>query len=151
HQLKKKGDVAKYSGLSAFYISDSLQQLRIEKWNWFWNDERKNNLRETVHREGERLKFSSVVLNNFDALLNKSYTTVDSSTMNLIRESLYDQFIIDKPERVSLITLLNTPADKRSETYHALNAASVTSIDRQMVTNLFMEYIHADFSFIVLI
>jgi len=151
HELKKKGDVVKFSGLSAFYISDSLQKVRIEKWNRFWNNERKAILRATVQKEGERLKFSSTVLNNFDSLLTKEFSLVDARTMSLIRESLYDQFIIDMPGRVSLITLLNTQGDKRTEVYQKLNESSIISFDRQMVTNLFMEYINADFSFIILV
>lgn len=38
--LKREGIVKKYSGVSSLLLSDSLQQVRIARWNQYWTPEK---------------------------------------------------------------------------------------------------------------
>ena len=40
-QLKRQNVISKYSGVSSLIISDSLQQIRIERWNKYWTPQKK--------------------------------------------------------------------------------------------------------------
>ncbi|HTE08596.1 MAG TPA: MMPL family transporter, partial [Flavitalea sp.] len=39
--LKEQGIVTRYSGVSSLILSDSLQKLRIDRWNRYWTPEKK--------------------------------------------------------------------------------------------------------------
>jgi predicted exporter len=74
--LKQKNIVTKYSGVSSLIISDSLQQERIKRWNNYWTNEKKQDLIETLQKEGAPLKFSSSAFDNFKTLLNTDYQPI---------------------------------------------------------------------------
>jgi 1-acyl-sn-glycerol-3-phosphate acyltransferase len=147
--LKQRGLVQKYSTVSTFLISDSLQQRRLEHWNLFWTPARKAAVVNVVRREGSALKFSDLVLSNFEQLVNTSYQAADPAAMNTIRAAFFDEFIIEDEKSSSVISLLNVDPSLRDEVYAELEGTSSYAFDRQMLTNMFVEYVNADFTFIV--
>jgi len=150
-QLKDHHDIDKYSAVSTFLISDSLQRFRIEKWNAFWTTARKDMLRSAVIREGTILKFSDQVLGNFEEQIDRQYQPMNEQAMGDIRAAFFDDYIIEKDSTATVISLMNVDASAKSEVYKTLEQEGVGVFDRQMLTNLFVEYVNADFNFIVTI
>ncbi len=148
-RLKDAHDISKYSTASTFLISDSLQRVRIEKWDAFWTTERKQRLNAAVRQEGKALKFSDQVISNSEKLIEKQYIPADEEAMNGIRSTFFDDYIIEKDNSATVISLVNVDPSRKSEVYQALEKAPVQVFDRQMLTNLFVEYVNADFNFIV--
>jgi len=147
--LKERDQLRKYSTVSTFLISDSLQQKRIAHWNSFWTGERKSTVANVVRREGGALKFSNQVLSNFDQMVNKTYEVADTSSMNTIRAAFFDEYIIEDERSASVVSLLNVEPTLRQGVYAKLDGTSSYAFDRQMLTNMFVEYVNADFNFIV--
>jgi predicted exporter len=147
--LKQRGLLQKYSTVSTFLISDSLQQRRLEHWKFFWTPARKAAVINVVRREGSALKFSDQVLSNFEQLINTSYQVADAAAMNTIRTAFFDEFIIEDENSSSVISLLNVDPSLRDKVYAELEGTSSYAFDRQMLTNMFVEYVNADFTFIV--
>lgn len=148
-KLKEANEINKYSSISTFLISDSLQRVRIEKWNSFWTQERKATILSTVRQEGAALKFSNQVLNNFEELITKQYEPSDANSMNVIRSAFFDDYIIERDNTVTVISLVNVDPSRKAGVYSQLEKSPVHAFDRQMLTNLFVEYVNADFNFIV--
>jgi len=148
-KLKEANKINKYSSISTLLISDSLQRLRIEKWNAFWTTRRKASIIQAVRQEGKALKFSEQVLNNFEGMLAKQYKPADAGSMNLIRTAFFDDYIIERDGTATVISLVNVDPSRKTEVYRELEESPAYAFDRQMLTNLFVEYVNADFSFIV--
>ena len=148
-KLKTTGHVTKVSSVSSFMISDSLQQVRIERWNSFWNAKRREDLQKAVHEEGEKLHFSPRVLQNFDTLITRKFHPIPSGEANPLRTAFFDDFIIEKDGMATVITLANVKPENKAAVYQQLEKTPAHGVDRQMMTNLFVEYIHSDFNFIV--
>ncbi len=148
-KLKTTGLVTKLSSVSSFMISDSLQQVRIERWNSFWNAKRREDLQKAVHEEGEKLHFSQRVLQNFDTLITRKFQPIPSGEANPLRTAFFDDFIIEKDGMATVITLANVKPENKAAVYQQLEKTPAHGVDRQMMTNLFVEYIHSDFNFIV--
>lgn len=146
-RLKNEGLLQKFSSVSSFIISDSLQRIRLSRWNKFWNEERVNGLIQQVRRDGATLKFSEQVFNNFELLLQRNYAVAESSFWEPFYKSFFSDYLIEKDGLTTVITLANVLPDKKEVVYNSL--ASIHAFDRQMLTNLFAEYVHADFNFIV--
>ena len=85
--LKEKDIVKKYSGVSSLIISDSLQKTRIEKWNQYWTPEKKQQLLETLHREGAALGFRSTAFDNFKNLLDKNFQPAAKNEIAELRKN----------------------------------------------------------------
>lgn len=148
-QLKEEGKVQKYSSLSTFLISDSLQRVRINTWNAFWTEQRKSDLKVVVNQEGKHLKYSNQVLNNFDLLISKEYVPATPNDLHSIRKAFFDDFIIEKNNTATIISLAHVDPSEKAYVYDALKKSPAQAFDRQMLTNLFVEFVHADFNFIV--
>jgi 1-acyl-sn-glycerol-3-phosphate acyltransferase len=148
-QLREAGLVNKVSAVSSFLLSDSLQQLRIQKWNTFWSKKRVEDLRKVVYDEGARLHFSPLVLHNFDSVVTRRYTTMDQPAKQALRAAFFDDYIIEKDGQATVVTLANVSPENKEAVYQQLSKTPSHAVDRQMLTNMFVEYVHNDFNFIV--
>jgi uncharacterized protein len=147
--LSDEGYVGKIFSVSDFLLSDSIQRARIAKWNAYWTEERKQQYRSVFSREAAALGYSPVVISNFDSLISREYVPVASDSRNVFRASFFEDYIIEKDGTTSVISMINSQPSQRAEVYRQLQGTPSTAVDKQMLTNLFVEYVHADFSYIV--
>jgi uncharacterized protein len=148
-EMKEQGIVGKFFSMSEFLPSDSLQQIRISRWNSFWTPERKKLYRTLLADAADHAGFSNVVVDNFDAMLERAYAPVLSDTTNVFRKNFFDNYIIEKQGVANVISVVNASTAQRRVVYQQLEKTSSTAVDKQMLTNLFVEYVHADFNYIV--
>ena len=150
-KLKKQGLVKKYSGVSSLLFSDSLQRIRIAKWNAFWTAEKKQQLLSDLGQEGARLKFKTGAFDHFRTLLNKQYGTLDPVSMEVVKKTLLDDYITEKPGQSMVVTLVKMPMQNKSSFYKAFEKdPHATVLDRQYLTTRFVDIINADFTSIAL-
>lgn len=151
-KLQAQGIVKKFSGVSSLLISDSLQHVRLQKWNSYWTAEKKQNLLALLDREGAKLKFSSSAFVPFRELLNADYKVLDVHQLGEIRKNFLDDFITENPDKSSVIDMLKVAPGKKEEVYKVFeNDAGVTIIDKQYLTGKFVEIIQSDFTQIALL
>jgi 1-acyl-sn-glycerol-3-phosphate acyltransferase len=149
-KLKDAGIVNKYTTVTTFFLSDSLQQKRIERWNSFWTKDRKENLVSAVRKEATELKFSETVIQNFETLLTKKYSIATPETLQPFRHAFFENYLIEKDSQATVITLVNVPVANKPKVYSDMENTTVHVVDRQLIANLFAEYVHDDFNFIVM-
>ncbi|HYF67499.1 MAG TPA: 1-acyl-sn-glycerol-3-phosphate acyltransferase [Ohtaekwangia sp.] len=147
--LRESGIVNKVHSVSALLISDSLQRLRIERWNAFWSDERRNSFLSAMHEEGEKLKFSPQVLARIDTLITKDYKIMDTASFNMLCNTFFLDNIIERDGEATVITLVNTTPPNTDRVYSVIANFPGAAFDRQMITKLFIEFVNDDFTFIV--
>lgn len=143
--------ISKFISPALLLVSDSLQQLRIRKWNAFWNESRKSASIRAVRDEGQRLKFSGKVIANYEQLIGREYRSADSSAIKPIRKTFFDDYLIERDGSATVISLANAGVAERNALYDRLKGTQSAGVDRRMLTNLFVEYVHADFNFIVMV
>jgi len=150
-KLQDKNIVKKYSGVSSLIISDSLQKVRIGRWNSYWTTEKKQALMSTLVKQGVALKFNASAFDNFKMMLDKAYVPVDKDAMADVRKNFLDDYITEKPGKSTVVTLVKAIPEKRREVYNAFeNETHVTVLDKQYLTKRFVEIINSDFSRIAL-
>ena len=146
--LEEETIINKFSSVSTFMVSDSLQRIRINKWNEYWAD-RKEWVIKAVRAKARELKFSDRVIQNFEHTISRSYTSGDTTALNQIRAAFFEDYIIERNGDATVISMVNVAPSDRHLVYDRLEDAPVHAFDRQMLTNLFVEYVNADFNFIV--
>lgn len=148
--LKASGVIKKSSSVSSFIVSDSLQRVRIDRWNRYWTSEKKELLLRTLKTGGAKLKFTPQAFTAFDTLLNKSHHPVEISDLQSLRNNFFDDYITEKPGAVTVVTLAKVEPSERAVILQQLNQYNdIHAIDRLMLTNMFVDYVNADFNFIV--
>jgi len=145
--LKKKNIVIKYSGVSSVIISDSLQKERIERWNKYWTPEKKQKLFSTLEQQGVAMGFKPAAFNNFKALLNEHFDVANRQNMAELRKSFLDDFITEKPDHATVVTLVQTTPENKAAVYDAFkDNLNVTVVDKQYITTKLVQIINSDFT-----
>ena len=145
--LEAEKTINKFSSVSTFMVSDSL--------NGFGSTNGMNSGRperislNVIRNKGRELKFSDRVIQNFEHMISRSYTAGDTAVLNQIRAAFFEDYIIEKNGEATVISMINVDPSERHVVYDRLENSPVHSFDRQMLTNLFVEYVNADFNFIV--
>ncbi|RAW00155.1 trifunctional MMPL family transporter/lysophospholipid acyltransferase/class I SAM-dependent methyltransferase [Pseudochryseolinea flava] len=147
--LKAAGLIKRYHAVSSFLLSDSLQAQRIQQWNKYWSAEKKSMLLANTADEGRKLKFNDAILSKIDTIVNKQYSELDKPAFALLQQTFFQDNIIDNPGRALVVSLVNVPQARNKELIDVMQHTPAHGADRQMLTNLFVEFVHDDFNFIV--
>lgn len=145
--LIKKGVVIKESGVSSLIISDSLQNLRIAKWEKFWTKEKTDSFLSRITSEGVAAGFREQAFTPLRELIRKKYQLVDSVEESGIKHAFLSDYISDKQGRHTVVTLVKVVAGKKDSVYHRFEAnPNVIVLDKQYLSSRFVGLINADFS-----
>jgi uncharacterized protein len=148
-KLRSDGIIKRYHAVSSFLPSDSLQRIRLARWDRYWTSERKTTLSRAVHEEGSKLKFNDAVLTKVDSIVAKPYATLSNKSFSLLQRTFFGDNIIDNPGRAVVVSLVNVPAGEKSILLSEIARTPSHAADRQMLASLFVEFVHDDFNFIV--
>ncbi len=149
-QLKEDKVVAKYSSVTSLLVSDSLQKIRIDRWNNFWST-RKDSVKKNLIIYGVQLKFNKNAFSEFYSLLDKKFIPTNLIQNDTFR-SLVDDWITEKKDKTAIISLLKVPEEIKLKVYDAFAQTPHTLVfDRQYLTTKYVEVISSDFNTILII
>ena len=150
-KLETEGIIKKHSGVSSLIISDSLQKIRINRWQNYWTQPKKDTLIRILHDEGKLLKYSPNAFNKFNFLLNKEFKVIDNTKENVFRKLFLDEYISEKHNKISIVTLLKISAENKSAIYKSFeNEQNTTLLDKQYLIGRFVQIINDDFTSIAI-
>ncbi|MBO9727684.1 MAG: 1-acyl-sn-glycerol-3-phosphate acyltransferase [Chitinophaga sp.] len=145
--LQAKGIVKKYAGVQALLLSNKEQQARIDRWNKYWTAEKKQQLLQYLRNEGTGLGFSNAAFNPFENMLNTAYQPLSPDALKILRSGNLGDFIIQKNNTTSLVTLLKVDPAHKQAVYNALeNLPGTTVLDKQYAANRLVEVIKDEFN-----
>lgn len=151
-ELKTKGIVGKYSSVSTVLISDSLQKVRIDRWNSFWTNARKDSLKNNLQRYSKEYKFKEDAFAEFYDLLYKNFNVVPLSHLDSLKKLVANDWITEKKDLTTIVNLVKSEPEVKAKIYEAFaNDKDVLVFDKQYMTNQFIEIISSDFNLILLI
>jgi 1-acyl-sn-glycerol-3-phosphate acyltransferase len=149
-QLKENNVVAKYSSVTSLLVSDSLQKIRIDRWDKFWALH-KDSVKKNLIVYGTQLKFNENAFSSFYDLIDKKFIPVNLLQNNTLR-SLVDDWITEKNNKAAIISLLKVPEEIKLKVYDAFADSPHTIVfDRQYLTTKYVEVISSDFNTILII
>jgi uncharacterized protein len=144
--LKSKQLITTSTGVSALFLSDSLQQSRIHYWNKYWTNEKKRKIVADLTLQGALAGFNVNAFSKFKSFLNKEFAPVDKDSLNDVRKNYLDDYISEKPEAVSVVTLLKVPQQNKQQVDSILEKVPATTVlDRQYLTTRFTDMVNNDF------
>lgn len=147
---EKKGIADKYVSVSTLFVSDSLQAVRIRKWNSYWNESKKSAVLAVLQAEGAKLNFSPAVYAAFDQFTGNHYQRLDDESQELIRNTFFRDYFLETEGKVSIVTPVMVQPEEKDNFYAEIEKIpSAQVVDRRTIINNFIALVNEDFTFIV--
>lgn len=144
--LQRNKLIKKYSGVFQLLISDSVQKERIQYWNDYWTIKKKELLAQNLKRSGNILGFNLSAFDPFTQLLNTNFQPLNQAETILLGNEIANDYIFEKKDQVSLISLLKVEPGDRKKVYDSFSAMpDVTVVDRQYMTSKLLGVVTSDF------
>ena len=148
--LISKGVIHSKNDAGYLLGSDSLQLLKISRWNQYWTSEKKSLLRKLIEMEGKRVGFSSGAFDGFFQMIDQAHHPIP---VNIVREQagpLVDDWLTVTRERVLAPVILQVSETNKNLVYQAFPGDdSYILFDKQSLTNRFIENVKQDFELLV--
>jgi len=150
--VKPRIEAYRHSGIGNFLPSRSKQEERIARWNDFW-DTRKEAFMGYFNTTAGELGFREGSFTNLETLLERSYIPLGTKEFGPITTHLAGNYIVEKPERSMVYTMLHIDPEKASETERGLNEAGSQSFafDAGSVTRMMIASLSSDFDYVLFI
>lgn len=149
--LKYNNSISKFSSISQLFLSDSIQQLKINRWNEFLKTN-KDTLKLLLQKEGLKFKFKPEAFNEFYALIDQEVIPIQKGWKDSLSFLSGDEWISEKNGSYTVFNLVKTDNDKKDLVYSSFqNQNGITVFDRQYLSTQFVEMISSDFNTILLI
>lgn len=150
--LGKNDVLEKYSTLGDLIVSDSLQQLRIQKWNAFWTSARKDTLKKHLSEAGSSLGFKPSAFEEFYEQLNHPFSNTSDTGMTALRKLVAGDWISEGKDLATVVSIVKADAQQKEKLYNSFEEDNeVIVFDKQHITSQFVEVISSDFNLILTI
>lgn len=145
--LKEKGEIESFSSIGALVHSQRDQRRRIAQWNSFWNEGRKDNLKQNLVESSSRLGFKPSTFEGFYTFLDKDFKTLTPEDYQQVPSMLLEDYITTEADFTTITTLIKLQDDGASEIKEAFSGIPNTFvIDRQEMNETFLGNLKNDFN-----
>lgn len=149
--LKAEGKISEFASAESILIPYEIQSERIDRWNRFWTEERKQEVKDNICKSAAQYRFRDGAFNDFFLVLDKSYTPVD---LRQTEASLYllDNWVVSSDSLSMFISQARLSDTDKEAVYDQLTVdKGVVVFDRSYFANKWVSAIHLDFNLILYI
>jgi len=149
-RLTRTGQVISASGIGTFLPSDSLQRIKIGRWNKFWKS-RKEMLKKELVKQGTALGFKPESFSQFFGLLDNEFTPQPPAFFAPITENLAKEYLITKENRAMVVTVLYTTPANSAKVSDELTRGKSFVFDQSGISKLLINILSNDFNTVLYI
>jgi 1-acyl-sn-glycerol-3-phosphate acyltransferase len=151
NHMKASGKIKNFTSVSNLLLSEAEQKARLDRWNHFWSDKKREKVKDFLYKEGLLVGFKESAFLPFEMQTNRAYTLLSAKDESLLKKAFLNNFIEEKDGVYSVIGLIKTSPAHVKEIYASLeNVQGVTIFDRQYVMDNLVRLVSEDFNFIAL-
>lgn len=143
--LHASGEILQTAGVGAFLPSDSLQKIKIERWNSFWAT-RKESLKKNLLEQGHAVGFKEQSFDLFFNQLDQTYTVQPTSFFSIITNNFVKDYLIQKNNRAAVITVLYTTPEKSGDVSKTLTKGNSFVFDSESFSKSLLSVLSTDFN-----
>lgn len=150
NKLKQEAYIDQYSTVSTILISESLQQERINRWNKYWDQEKKEELIENLNKVGNKYKFRPNAFDAFYNLLNKNFKPVHPKNLEKLTNLFVSDFITQKDSIATIVSILKVDEANKPHIYQTFeNNDNLIVFDKKYMTDNLVRVLKEDFNLLV--
>lgn len=149
-QEKKEGKILSYNSIGSVVLSEKDQQKKIKEWQNFWNDNKKNQTISELVSNGNKFGFNSSAFDNFNEILNKSYSTLDLKDYEKVKALQISEFMSNENGFYTVSNVVKVDEKKRDAFIKDIEKKhDALAIDRQQMNENFLGLLKRDFNTLI--
>ncbi len=149
-KAENSNDILQFSSNGSIVLSAKKQQEKIERWNTFWTDNLKQQVKADFIEIGKMVGFKESTYASFYDLLNEGFSVIDLHEYAAVKPLMTQEYISDTKELKTAVSLV-----KIDEVNKAKLEALVTEIpnailiDRKHISETFLGGLKDNFSSLI--
>ncbi len=146
--LKNRGDIGRFSSVSYFLVSDSLQKNRIARYQKFWQKEKIDSLENNLSYIGQQYGFKHGAFSGFIDHLRQKPQLLSSQEKELLIKLFGSNMVNHEANgAVSLVNFVHVKQDNKKTVYQAIgNQKNIYIIDKKYITDKIVQILQKDFN-----
>lgn len=145
-RLIRRGDITGCARIGHFLLSDSLQEVKIARWNRFktaWGDR----LPAIADEQGQKAGFRPGAFAPFEQLWKQEFRVESPGYFQVLQDNFLKEYLIQEGERTALISILYADPSKIQQIYKDLgNEGRSFAFDALTVTERMVDVLSDDFN-----
>ncbi|GAA5099700.1 MMPL family transporter [Chryseobacterium ginsengisoli] len=147
---KKDGKILSYNSLGNVVLSEKDQQKKIELWQKFWNDNKKNQTISELIKNGNQFGFNSSAFDQFNENLNKNYSTLTLKDYEKVKALQISEFLSQENGFYTVSNVVKVDEQKRDAFIKDVEKKhEALAIDRQQMNENFLGLLKRDFNTLI--
>ncbi|MCW1964125.1 MMPL family transporter [Chryseobacterium viscerum] len=147
---KKEGKILSYNSIGSVVLSEKDQQKKIEQWNSFWNDSKKNQTISELISNGNKFGFNGSAFDNFNEVLHKNYTALNLKDYEKIKALQISEFMSSENGFYTVSNVVKVDENKRDAFIKDIEKKhDAIAIDRQQMNENFLGLLKRDFNTLI--
>ena len=150
--LKNKNIVRQFSSVNIFLISDSLQKVKVNRWEKFWTQKKISELENNLKKYGTNFGFSEDAFSGFINSLQVKHNILKPETKNKLIELFGNDLINKQDSLTSIVSLIKLKQEDKNEVYKQIkNDKYIYIVDKKYITDKVVQILKKDFNLLVVI
>ncbi|PWW26271.1 MMPL family transporter [Chryseobacterium sp. AG844] len=147
---KKEGKILSYNSIGSVVLSEKDQQKKIDEWNRFWNDEKKNQTISELISNGNKFGFNSSAFDGFNEVLHKNYAALSLKDYQKVKALQISEFMSSENGFHTVSNVVKVDENKRDTFIKDIEKQhDAIAIDRQQMNENFLGLLKRDFNTLI--
>ncbi|MFG4000761.1 1-acyl-sn-glycerol-3-phosphate acyltransferase [Flavobacterium aquidurense] len=147
---KQTNKIVNFSSVGGIMLSHKQQQQKIDKWNSFWDTNKKQLLESELISEGSKLGFKPTTYSAFYDHLDYKFKPIAAEDFLKVQALQLKEFVTEKNGFFTISTLVKVTPEQRDAFVKSASAKNnVIAIDRQQMNETFFSTLKTDFNSLV--
>ncbi|OXA80559.1 hypothetical protein SAMN05444397_10583 [Flavobacterium aquidurense] len=147
---RQQNKILNFSSVGGIMLSQKEQQQKIDKWNSFWDANKKELLKSELIAEGSKLGFKPTTYSTFYDHLDFNFKPISAQEYLKIQALQLKEFVTEKNGFFTISTLVKVTPEQRDAFVKSASAKNnLIAIDRQQMNETFFSTLKTDFNSLV--
>ncbi|MBN1416217.1 MAG: 1-acyl-sn-glycerol-3-phosphate acyltransferase [Bacteroidales bacterium] len=155
-KLVKKGNrflhqqrIGSFSSPGSLLYSDSLQQERIDRWNEYWSDNKKETFLTVFNETAMKTGFKTDAFTEFFNLIHKSYRAIDTNDFRRLQAHFFKDNISITAGLTTVVSVIKVNDLNKNPVVAEINDLDgIVVMDRKSILSDMVNLLSRDFNFI---
>lgn len=147
---KKEGKILSYNSIGSIVLSEKDQQKKLDEWNHFWDEQKKNHTISELISNGNKFGFNGSAFDHFNEALHKNYTALSLKDYQKVKALQISEFMSNENGFYTVSNVIKVDENKRDIFIKDIEKKhDAIAIDRQQMNENFLGLLKRDFNTLI--
>lgn len=150
-RLKEEQVISNYLSLSSFFVSDSIQKERINRWEKYWADGKRKKFLSDLIATGSQYHFKESAFNGVEKLIDGKYRTISGKEILQLDLAIFKDWISESENEVYIASQVKIEREQRHLIYSRFVDEEAIIFDKSFITDKLIEVLKSNFKFLLIV